>query len=38
MENTDEAISLPLPAERHWMITAYLTRKLVEGEVEWKRN
>jgi hypothetical protein len=23
---------------RHWIITAYLTRRLVEGEVEWKRN
>ena len=26
------------PAERHWIITAYLTRQLAEGEVEWKRN
>jgi hypothetical protein len=24
--------------ERHWIITAYLTRKLAEGEVEWRRN
>ena len=23
---------------RHWIITAYLARRLVEGEVEWKRN
>ena len=26
------------PEERHWIITAYLTRQLAEGEVEWKRN
>ncbi len=25
------------PSERHWVITAYLARSLVEGEVEWKR-
>lgn len=25
------------PRERHWIITAYLARKLAEGEVEWKR-
>ena len=24
--------------ERHWIITAYVTAKLVEGEVEWKIN
>ncbi len=22
---------------RHWVITAYMTRRLAEGEVEWKR-
>lgn len=22
----------------HWIVTAYLTRRLVEGEVEWKRS
>lgn len=22
----------------HWIITAYMTRELVEGEVEWKRS
>lgn len=26
------------PSERHWIITAYLARKLVEGEVEWRRS
>ena len=25
------------PSERHWIITAYLARKLVEGAVEWTR-
>ncbi len=24
--------------QRHWIITAYLTRKLAEGEVEWSRD
>ena len=22
----------------HWIITAYITRKLAEGEVEWARS
>lgn len=26
------------PSERHWVITAYMARKLAEGEVEWKRG
>jgi hypothetical protein len=26
------------PAERHWIITAYMARKLAEGDVEWKRD
>jgi hypothetical protein len=30
-------VSDPDATMRHWVITAYLTRKLVEGEVEWKR-
>ncbi len=25
-------------AGRHWVVTAYLVRKLAEGDVEWKRN
>jgi hypothetical protein len=25
------------PGERHWIITAYIARKLAEGEVEWSR-
>jgi hypothetical protein len=31
-------VSEPNPTERHWIITAYITRKLAEGEVEWRRN
>ena len=31
-------VSEPAPRKRHWIITAYMTAKLVEGEVEWKRN
>ena len=27
-----------LAAEQHWIITAYPTRKLAEGEVEWSRG
>ena len=26
------------PRRRHWVVTAYLTRKILEGDVEWKRN
>ena len=25
-------------AERHWIITAYIARRLAEGEIEWKRS
>ncbi|MDA2924684.1 hypothetical protein MYX65_08530 [Acidobacteria bacterium AH-259-L09] len=25
-------------SERHWIITAYIARKLAEGEVEWRRS
>jgi hypothetical protein len=31
-------VSDPGPGERHWIITAYLARKLAEGGVEWKRS
>ena len=24
--------------ERHWIITAYLARRLAEGNIEWKRS
>lgn len=26
------------PDERHWVITAYMARKLAEGEIEWKKD
>jgi hypothetical protein len=26
------------PTERHWIITAYMARRLAEGEVEWQRD
>lgn len=26
------------PSERHWIITAYIARRLAEGEVEWIRG
>jgi hypothetical protein len=32
------AVVLSEPSGRHWMVTAYLARKLAEGVVEWKRN
>ena len=31
-------VSQPDPTERHWIITAYIARRLAEGEVEWKRG
>ena len=31
-------VSEVAPSERNWIITAYIARKLVEGEIEWKRD
>ena len=31
-------VSAPAPRGRHWVITAYMARRLVEGAVEWQRN
>lgn len=31
-------LSDPDPGSRHWIITAYLTRRLAEGEKEWQRS
>jgi hypothetical protein len=31
-------VSEPDPMSRHWIITAYLARRLMEGDVEWKRS
>ena len=30
---TDQA-----PNTRHWVVTAYLTRKLAQGEIEWQKT
>ena len=27
-----------IAARRHWVVTAYLVRKLGQGDAEWKRN
>jgi hypothetical protein len=26
------------PAIRHWIVTAHLTRRLAEGDIEWQRS
>lgn len=31
-------VSQPDAMQRHWIITAYLAKKLAEGDVEWKRS
>ena len=31
-------VSEAAPTERHWIITAYLTRRLANREVEWDKN
>jgi hypothetical protein len=31
-------VSDPPPQERHWIVTAYIARKLQQGAIEWKRN
>jgi hypothetical protein len=31
-------VSEAVPEERHWIITAYITRRLASGEVEWRRS
>lgn len=31
-------VSEPAPKERHWIITAYIARRLAEGETEWIRS
>lgn len=31
-------VSEALPAERHWVVTAYTARKVVQGVTEWKRS
>lgn len=31
-------VSEAAPKERHWIITAYIARRLANGEVEWSRS
>jgi hypothetical protein len=31
-------VSDAAPARRHWIVTAYMARKLAEGEIEWKQS
>jgi len=31
-------VSETMLTERHWIITAYITRRVANGEVEWLRN
>ena len=32
-------VSNPIPAERHWIVTAYMTNRLTRGgDIEWKRT
>lgn len=30
--------SEPPPSARHWIVTAYIARRLAGGDVEWKRS
>ena len=30
-------VSEAAPTERHWIITAYITRRLSTGEIEWQK-
>ncbi len=31
-------VTEPGPAARHWIVTAYIARKLSQGEIEWTRG
>lgn len=31
-------VSDPPPSGRHWIVTAYMARKLAGGAIEWKRS
>ena len=31
-------VSETAPTERNWIITAYVTRRLIDGEIEWQKN
>ena len=30
-------VSETSPAERNWIITAYITRRVMNGEIEWQK-
>lgn len=32
------AVSEAAPTERNWIITAYVTRRLMNGEIEWQKS
>jgi len=31
-------VSEATPTERNWIITAYITRRVMNGEIEWQKN
>lgn len=31
-------MTAPTPTARHWIVTAYLARRLAQGEAEWRRE
>ena len=31
-------VSETSPAERNWIITAYITRRVMNGEIEWQKS
>jgi hypothetical protein len=31
-------VSESAPRTRHWIVTAYIARRLAQGEIEWKRD
>lgn len=31
-------VSEAVPEKRHWVITAYITRRLAGGEIEWRKS
>lgn len=31
-------VSEAAPTERNWIITAYVTRRLINGEIEWQKS
>ncbi len=31
-------VSEATPSDRHWIVTAYVTSRLINGEIEWQKN